>query len=578
MEHRLELDCVFDFMNFLREQNDHTRALQVGKQLYSEYKSRGDDTDYINLMCLCIDFARVYCELKFISEAELLYEETILLMDNIYGDNAFIENNSVEILDVMARLFHSMADLFQREYSDIEHYKKAEDLYKKALDIRRLLAADFPKVFRFHMVDTCNNFSIFCRKIGAFDMAEKYLVEALENAKCLAEENPNRFDHYVASIYNNLANLYLQKYMNHRFADAVELYDEALRIWRRLAVLNPVVYEKEIARVYNNLANIYCEHQYYYDAENMYHNALRIYRKYLRQNSYSMLYEKGEVCLGLAILYEEIYCYNNAVTLYLESISVFQKISEITKKDYSNRIIEIRLMLDVVNEKRMRIKDREMELQYAVHISKRLLEKDAGIFDTGLGKNYFYLFGLYRDSGRNEEARRIQETMSRDAVFAYRRLSLADPENYGIKYANACCYLADILNGKDNETHHEAMDLYLEAIQAYRVIGDELNDASVMRYATACYEVGLYSLLQESYKMAEELLVEALSLYSRVKNIDSDARAVCMMMSCYHLGVLYEDIDQDAKADEYYARTLEIAASYKDVNPDCAEVYEKLKD
>ena len=40
LKHRLKLDCVVNYMSFLMNQNDHTRALQVGDQLYHDYKSR----------------------------------------------------------------------------------------------------------------------------------------------------------------------------------------------------------------------------------------------------------------------------------------------------------------------------------------------------------------------------------------------------------------------------------------------------------------------------------------------------------------------------------------------------------
>ena len=107
VEHRLGLDCVHDYMAFLYRQNNHTRALQVGDQLYHEYKSRGDTAES--------DWAR-FC-------------------------------NNLAIL-----------------YKNTQRPAEAEALYLEALEICRRLAAANPASYEPDVAMTCYNFALFCGK------------------------------------------------------------------------------------------------------------------------------------------------------------------------------------------------------------------------------------------------------------------------------------------------------------------------------------------------------------------------------------------------------------------------------
>jgi len=91
------------------------------------------------------------------------------------------------------------------------------------------------------------------------DLAEKEYLEALAIRRELAQNNPDKFNPYVATTLNNLA--VLHKGLN-QHAKAEGEYSEALDIRRRLAQNNPDKFNPYVANTLNNLA-ILCRRRLY---------------------------------------------------------------------------------------------------------------------------------------------------------------------------------------------------------------------------------------------------------------------------------------------------------------------------
>ncbi|MBQ4112246.1 MAG: tetratricopeptide repeat protein, partial [Clostridia bacterium] len=130
VEHRLGLDCVHDYMAFLYRQNNHTRALQVGDQLYHEYKSRGDtaESDWARF---CNNLAILYKNTQRPAEAEALYLEALEICRRLAAAKPASYEPDV------AMTCNNLANL----YKNTQRPAEAEALYLEALEIYRRLAA-----------------------------------------------------------------------------------------------------------------------------------------------------------------------------------------------------------------------------------------------------------------------------------------------------------------------------------------------------------------------------------------------------------------------------------------------------
>ena len=78
-----------------------------------------------------------------------------------------------------------------------------------------------------------------------------YVLPAIR--RDFARENPNTYLPKLAMTLINLANS--QKAKN-KFPQALEKYEEALKIYRELAKENPRTYLPDVAMTLNNLANL----------------------------------------------------------------------------------------------------------------------------------------------------------------------------------------------------------------------------------------------------------------------------------------------------------------------------------
>ncbi len=578
LEHGLGLKCVQKYMNYLNDRGDRDYAFRVGEQLYHLYKSR-EDTDELDWAEFCGDLACLYQE-KVLSSSRVNTEDAAKAEELLNEALSIYRPVAVDLL-LMNRLkliwnAYRLANL----HVFLNRYDEAEPLYKEALEHSVYLEKLVPSTMGSVIALTKRSLANVYKATGRFDSSEELYLEAMAEYRRLDLEKAGEHDASLATVCHELAELYRRHIQ--RYQRAEELYREALMLRRRLAAVNPSKHELDVATTCRELAMLYHGVQRYTDAEELFKESYRIYNAHMQQNKARSLSGLSTVCAFMAELYIDIYCVNSAERLLLDAVAGFHALDELTGSDHIHAVKTLQVTQQQLHRKMKTMTEKEQELAFAVSISHRLLEQDVTVFDTGLGKNYFYLFNIYRDSGRLKEADETREAMARDAVFAYGRLAETEPARYRIKYADACYYLAELLSGRD-ETYRDGVGLYLDAAKAYKAQEEELNDTSMLRYATACYEAAMALMEIQTdetafYGLAETLFREAYLFFERVKDMDPDARAVSMMLSCYHLGVVNENLDRDAPADACYDRALEIAAAYKDVNPECADLYEKLRD
>ena len=105
--------------------------------------------------------------------------------------------------------------------------------------------------------------------------------EALKIRRKLAEKNPNAYLSSVATTLNNLAILHE---MSKECSKALKKYEEALKIRKQLAKENPNMYLSGVAITLNNLAILHCYTTEYPQAFEAYEEALKIRRELAEEN------------------------------------------------------------------------------------------------------------------------------------------------------------------------------------------------------------------------------------------------------------------------------------------------------
>ena len=186
-------------------------------------------------------------------------------------------------------------------------YKKAEELYKKALLVReKILGEEHPSI-----ATSYNNLAGVYDSQGKYKEAEELYKKALLiREKILGNEHPD-----TANIYNNLALLYNSQ---GKYKEAEELYNKAL-------LINEKVLGKghpDTATSYNNLAGVYDSQGKYKEAEELYKKALLITENVLGEEHPDTVTSYN----NLAVVYDDQGKYQEAEELYKKALLISGKV------------------------------------------------------------------------------------------------------------------------------------------------------------------------------------------------------------------------------------------------------------
>ena len=228
-------------------------------------------------------------------------------------------------LKLLADKLNTFDDIFDYAYfcKEQNDFKDAETYYEKALEIRRRLAKDNPKVYEPDVAQTLNNLANLYKNTQRFTEAEDMYTQALEIYQRLSKDNPTAYAPSMAMTLNNLAILYSD---TQRFTEAEDMYTQALEIRRRLAKDNPAAYEPDVAQTLNNLAILYRDTQRFTEAEDMYTQALEIYQLLTKDNPAAYEPDVAGTLNNLAILYHDTRRFTEAENMYKQALEIRQRI------------------------------------------------------------------------------------------------------------------------------------------------------------------------------------------------------------------------------------------------------------
>lgn len=149
-----------------------------------------------------------------------------------------------------------------------------------------------------------NNLAVLHWNQNKYEEALEEYEEAIKIFRDLMENDSNTFYlPYIATGLNNLANLKLYK---KKYKEALKDFEEALKIVRELEERHPNEYLHDIARTLNNLANFYSDQNRCEEAIENYEEALKIYAELIKMDSDEYLSNFAVIQINISKLYQEI--------------------------------------------------------------------------------------------------------------------------------------------------------------------------------------------------------------------------------------------------------------------------------
>jgi CHAT domain-containing protein/Tfp pilus assembly protein PilF len=275
-----------------------------------------------------------------LAKAKQAFEESLQLREQYLGK----DHGSVAIsLNGLASIYMAVAD-----------YKKAEELYKRALNITEKQADN-----QRNLAITINNLAELYRTTGHFNDAEPLFKQALELDKSsFGTEHPR-----VAIRFNNLAELYRQM---GDYAKAIQLLEMALDIEQKT---DKETSPENIGIRYNNLGQVYRTIGDFDKAEQYYQQALQIFEKNSGKNG--TLYAIGLNNMGW--IYQALGKTKEAEQHFKKALSIQEKIYGKEHPDIAINLNNLALLLT-----------QQRQFKEALPLYQRALD----IFEKKLGKEH----------------------------------------------------------------------------------------------------------------------------------------------------------------------------------------------
>ena len=272
-------------------------------------------------------------------------------------------------------------------YATNNQLVKSEEVYKKALKVRRALAKTNPSAYNSAVATTLYNLATLYKKMNRMKEAEEIFLEALEINKALSQKKPLVYNSTIATTLNSLANLYSKE---NRVKEAKEVYLEALKLRRALAETNSSVYNSDLAMTLNNLALLYYKINRLKDAEEAYLEALTLRRALAKTNPSAYNFDVAMTLNNLAGLYDKVNRVKEAKEIYLEALDFFRALAKKNPTAYNYYIAGMLNNLTLLlHNKLNQVKEAEEAYFEALKLSRALAKENPSAYGITLATSLF---------------------------------------------------------------------------------------------------------------------------------------------------------------------------------------------
>lgn len=166
--------CLIDYIEFLCEQREYSKAIEKGEKLYKYFEREGVDEDGKEIWArICNALATSYYAAKRFDGAEKQYQEAW----KIY--HCLVEVNPQKYEPALADICNNLGTL----YTDMNQYAKAAEAYREALEIRHRLAKADPQAYEPALANSCNDLGNLYLYMNQYTKANELFSEALEIAE-----------------------------------------------------------------------------------------------------------------------------------------------------------------------------------------------------------------------------------------------------------------------------------------------------------------------------------------------------------------------------------------------------------
>ncbi|MEM8898185.1 MAG: DUF3856 domain-containing protein [Bacteroidota bacterium] len=383
--------------------------------------------------------------------------------------------------------------------------------------------------------------------------------EALRIYRKLTKENPQKYESDVALTLNNLGNVYTN--LNRYTGEAIASFQEALRIYRKLAKENPQKYESDVASTLNNQGLAYVDLNRYTEAVDSYQEALGIRRKLAKENPQKYESHVAGTLNNLGNAYTDLNRYTEAVDSYQEALGIFRKLVKKNPQKYESDVARTLNILGNSYAALNRYTEAIDFYQEALGTCRKLAKENPQKYESDVANTLNNLGIAYADLNRYTEA----VDSYQEALGISRKLAKENPQKYESHVANT-------LNNQgiayaDLNRYTEAIDFYQEALGIRRKLAKENPQKYESDVALTHNNLGVAFKNLSRYTEAVDSYQEALGIYRKLAKENPQKYESYVAMTLNNLGIAYADLNRYTEAVDSYQEALGIFRKLAKENP-----------
>ncbi len=386
-----------------------------------------------------------------------------------------------------------------------ERVDAASRAYDEAIAIAKEIEWDQEK-----LAEILLKYAVLLQKQGRVQSSLNLYTDALGIWRSLVIQNHKSYDANLGIVLNNIGILH----DNLQCVDVAEKeYKEALEIYRRLALDNPKTYEPSVTMVLNNLGVLHKGEQRFDEAEKEYRESLAILRHLAIANPDAYAHDIAMTLSNLANLHDDAQRFCEAEKEYEEALALCRPLAKEKPHVHEPYLATILHNLASSHKDTNRLAEAEKEFQEAASIRRRLAAENPEVYEKTLAKTLYFLGLLYQDDHREGEA----EDAYVEALRIYRRLAEIDSARYEAWYAMTLSTLANLKSttGRLNEAEkdcEEALEIYWRLAGTNPEVHEKQLDLTII-HVVSVLETGGH--IQEAQWLMKDLMRMYLRCYKR---------------------------------------------------------------
>jgi tetratricopeptide (TPR) repeat protein len=409
------------YIDYLYYQKEYEKAAELAIKQISLTEAGG--TGETETADFCTIVSRCRNRLHRYKEAEEMSKKAVEIRERLTEENPKYEPDLAKSLDGLARLLEING-----------RWEDSERIRRRTLGIYERLSRKNPAYLP-DLAKGYNNMSEMYVEIQRYGETEEYCKKALDIHERLAMENPSVYDADLARSYGELAFLYN---IVQRYEEAETLYKKSTAIRERLAMENPAAFEPDLAYGYMYFSKVYDKTQNVGAGGRLLEKALKLTERLAAERPEAF----QEILLAnlsnLAKIYAATGKYSRAEALYKRALEICGQPAAGEPTPSFTAIISYNYAL--LCGKTGKYTESEALHKGSLEIYESLIVEKPGYFEPDLAKGYNGLAGLYQVLGRWPDA----EALYKKALEIRERLAAENPEAFGPDLAESRDALEDL--------------------------------------------------------------------------------------------------------------------------------------